>query len=116
MPLVILPVGLWGANLTGARESAGLTRCRLAELVGRHESTVSRWESGSRTPQPTERRLLAWLLDVEVDVLFPPSEPPVVAAARRVAVARTVPDLQRAVAHLRTVLDAHDALGEKRTA
>lgn len=74
---------------------------------------MRRWEAGTVTPKPSERRLLAWILDVPLAELFPAFEPAVVVAARCVVNAKTVPDLQRAVTSLRLELEALDALNEK---
>lgn len=90
----------------------GWSCSRLGERVGRHERTIRRWEAGTVTPRPSERRLLAWVLDVPLDELFPAAEPAVVVAARCVVGARTIPDLQRAVVGLRAVLDTLDHLNK----
>lgn len=95
-------------NLRAARETAGLTRCGLGALVDRTGRTVGRWEDGSIAPKPAERLRLAEVLGADVGDLFPPFEPGVIVAARAVAASRTVPDLQRSVAHLRAELATLD--------
>lgn len=42
-------------SITAAREAAGITRYRLARLLGTHHTTVLRWETGERTPTPAMR-------------------------------------------------------------
>lgn len=66
---------------------------------------MGRWEAGTRTPSPADGVLLASILGVPFDELFPAVEPGVMAAARRVVAARSVPDLQRAVVGLSEALD-----------
>lgn len=115
MPLVppTLPTGLWGSNLRTARERTGKSRGCLAKLVNRCELTVGRWEAGTRTPSPADRLLLADALGMPVEALFPAEEPLVIIAARSVAAARTIPELQRAVAQLRGEFETLDAINER---
>ncbi len=40
----------FAAALRAAREARGWSQYRLAHHIGVDESTVSRWESGNRTP------------------------------------------------------------------
>lgn len=99
----------WGENLKTARERGGLSASLLGQLVARDRATVYRWESDRVRPKLAERRLLARLLDIDVDELFPPNEPALVTAARRVTRARTVVELRSAVDSLREVLSQFDA-------
>lgn len=43
-----------GAELKRAREDAGLSARQLAEKLGKAHTTISRWESGERSPRPTD--------------------------------------------------------------
>lgn len=62
-------------RLRGLRTGRGLSLASLAELVGVHESTVSRWESGeSGIPDPRKQQL-AEMFDVSVSYLMGWDEP-----------------------------------------
>jgi transcriptional regulator with XRE-family HTH domain len=41
-----------GEDIRRERENLGLTQGQLAELLGVALNTVSRWETGQRTPHP----------------------------------------------------------------
>ncbi len=45
-------------QIARARESAGFTRTRAADLLGVAPRTLARWESGSQTPSPASRAAL----------------------------------------------------------
>jgi transcriptional regulator with XRE-family HTH domain len=44
------PVGVDGGTLTEARIRVGLSLEEVAKRLGRHRSTVSRWERGEQVP------------------------------------------------------------------
>lgn len=52
-----------GARLRAAREDAGLTQLELAELIGRDNRTIHRWEYAYRIPSLEDLLLLAAALD-----------------------------------------------------
>lgn len=105
------PSGISGPNLRAVREQYGMSRNELARLVGRTAGTVGRWEAGSLTPRPAERRLLAGILAKDVGDLFPMADPPVIAAARGVARAQSMVELRRAVIALQYEIDLLDERG-----
>ena len=45
------------------RESAHVSLARVAAILGVHRASVSRWESGKRTPRGEQRRRYKRLLD-----------------------------------------------------
>ena len=51
------------------REGEGLSRARLAEIVGTSADSVRRWESGQTAPQMRYRAHLAELIGVDVSEL-----------------------------------------------
>lgn len=55
------------AALIARRKAVGLSQQRLAEVLGVERSTVVRWESGERAPQPLLRPRLAHALAVSVE-------------------------------------------------
>ncbi len=57
--------------LRRAREGAGLTQVEVARTLGRHQSFVSKIESGERRIDPIELLRLANLYGVEVTTLLP---------------------------------------------
>lgn len=57
-------------SLRGAMERAGLTQKKLAELMHVHESQVSRWLDGTRTPRPDKAMKLAKVLKVSLESVF----------------------------------------------
>lgn len=54
------------------RRARGLTCAQLAELATIHRATVGRIERGEHVPRRATARLLAEVLEVEVEALFPP--------------------------------------------
>lgn len=56
-----------GAELRQARSSAGLTTRELAELVGRSNSHVSRWENGKLTPTEADTAAVLAVLGIHGD-------------------------------------------------
>lgn len=53
-----------GAALREAREAAGHTLRKFAAMIGKDPSVVSRWESGERTPQPTDVAMFLTMLGI----------------------------------------------------
>lgn len=49
------------AEITRARETAGLTRLRTADLLGVTPGTLTRWENGTQTPNPASQAALTAL-------------------------------------------------------
>lgn len=88
-----------------------MSRSQLAERMQRQERTIGDWERGERTPRPAERARLASALGTPTDVLFPPADPPVIAAARGVARAQSMVELRRAVIALQHEIDLLDERG-----
>lgn len=62
-----------GVRIKLAREAAGLTQTRLAELLGVHDSTVIRWEHGGATCPPHRQGDVARVLGVPWATLFDPT-------------------------------------------
>ena len=93
-------------GLTAKRVAMGLAQVDLAVRVHVDESTIYRWEAGTSTPRPIQRRRLADALDVtldEVDALLSAETPPAEAAMGRRTVlagigsslaARTLPPMR----------------------
>lgn len=54
--------------LVVARKALGLTQARFAELLGRDVGTISRWETGERTPS------LTWMLKIAEVLKLSPSD------------------------------------------
>ena len=63
-----------GERIRQLRESAGLSQQELAERLYVSRQTVSRWESGSRTPDIMTAKKIAVLLGVSLDELVPDGE------------------------------------------
>lgn len=59
-----------GKRLTRARERARLSQTELAATLGVARGTVSRWESGERTPSLAALREVAAALNVTVSTLI----------------------------------------------
>lgn len=49
------------------RESLGLTQVQLAQLMGIHPITVSKWERGDSAPTPYQQNLLTHFRDAARD-------------------------------------------------
>ena len=58
----IEPAEPWFTRLSRARQAVGLSRKRLAALLGVDESTVKRWEDGCERPLDRHRCCLAAIL------------------------------------------------------
>lgn len=54
-----------GANIKRAREAYGLSQVELARLVGVHEVSVSRWETGTYFPRFVELFRVAQVLHTD---------------------------------------------------
>lgn len=61
---------LIGSRISIARKAAGLNQEQVAEAIGVHKQTLSRWESGKRAPNGEEIRLLVELLDCSADFIL----------------------------------------------
>ena len=57
-------------RLRSLRAQNGMTQGQVAKRLGCHESAVSRWESGSRSPGAADLVGLADLFEVSVDALL----------------------------------------------
>jgi transcriptional regulator with XRE-family HTH domain len=51
--------------------ASGRTTRELAESIGRHETDLSRWANGRRTPSEDVKQLIADELGVPISDLFP---------------------------------------------
>lgn len=51
-------------QILGMRRELGLTRRRLAQVLGVDRSSVSRWETGARVISAPTEKLLAHLVDL----------------------------------------------------
>ena len=60
-----------GEMIRGCREAAGMSQQELAEQLFVSRQTVSRWESGSRSPDVVTAKKIADLLGVTLDELVP---------------------------------------------
>lgn len=65
---------LWGERLQAARIAAGYTQAGLAEAVGVTQQAISNWEKGKGSPKDKHRVLLARILHVTAQHLFPYDE------------------------------------------
>ena len=63
-----------GEMIRQRREAAGLSQQELAERLFVSRQTVSRWESGSRTPDLMTAKSIARLLGMTLDELVPDGE------------------------------------------
>jgi len=63
-----------GANIASYRTAAGLTQAELAEQVGVEPVSLSRWETGSRSPSITVLYGIAQALGVGVGDLVDDSQ------------------------------------------
>src|ERR1700686_3364055 len=64
--------GFQAERLVQARDSRGLTQVALAELINRTSSSISRWESGSQSPEPEALETLARALNLPVSFFLRP--------------------------------------------
>ena len=63
-----------GEMIRNRREATGLSQQEMAEKLFVSRQTVSRWESGSRTPDVFTVKKIAGILDVTIDELIPGEE------------------------------------------
>lgn len=61
---------LIGARIAIARKAKGMNQDRLAEAVGVHKQTISRWESGKRAPNGEEIRAIVKTLKCSADFIL----------------------------------------------
>ena len=61
---------LIGSRIAIARKAAGLNQDQVAEAIGVHKQTISRWESRKRAPNGEEIRLLVNLLHCSADFIL----------------------------------------------
>ncbi len=61
---------LIGSRIAIARKAASLNQDQLAESVGVHKQTISRWESGKRAPNGEEIRILVNVLGCSADFIL----------------------------------------------
>lgn len=55
----------FGQAVERARMAAGMTQSQVATAMGKHQHTISQWESGSRTPSTPNQYALASALGLE---------------------------------------------------
>ena len=60
-----------GSRLRRARVEAGLSQAELADRVGVTQGAVSLWEAGKAAPGRPAQLVVAAVLHVDVDVLWP---------------------------------------------
>lgn len=61
---------LIGARIAIARKANGFNQDQLAEAVGVHKQTISRWESGKRASNGEEVRLIVETLNCSADFIL----------------------------------------------
>ncbi len=57
-------------NIKNARKRAGLTQTELATAIGVTQKEISRWETGTRTPQVETIASICKALNVSADILL----------------------------------------------
>ncbi len=57
-------------NIKNARIKAGLTQTELALAIGVTQKEISRWETGTRTPQAETIASICKVLNVSADILL----------------------------------------------
>ena len=57
-------------NIKNARKKAGLTQSELATAIGVTQKEISRWETGTRTPQVETISNICKALNVSADILL----------------------------------------------
>lgn len=57
-------------NIKNARIKAGLTQTELALAIGVTQKEISRWETGTRTPQVETIASICKVLNVSADILL----------------------------------------------
>ena len=61
---------LIGSRIALARKAAGYNQDQLADAVGVHKQTISRWESGKRAPNGEEIRQIVTFLHCSADFIL----------------------------------------------
>ena len=61
---------LIGSRIALARKAIGMNQDQVAEAIGVHKQTISRWESGKRAPNGEEIRTLVNLFGCSADFLL----------------------------------------------
>lgn len=61
---------LIGSRIAIARKAAGFNQDQVAESIGVHKQTISRWESGKRAPNGEEIRMLVDLFKCSADFIL----------------------------------------------
>jgi transcriptional regulator with XRE-family HTH domain len=61
---------LFPRRLKQLRKKKKLTQLKLSIILGVHISTIKRWETGKRFPDPTEIQAIAQALGVRMKDLF----------------------------------------------
>ncbi len=61
---------LIGSRIAIVRKAAGYNQDQVAEAIGVHKQTISRWESGKRAPNGEEVRTLVTLFGCSADFLL----------------------------------------------
>ena len=61
---------LIGSRIAIARKAAEMNQDQVAEAIGVHKQTISRWESGKRAPNGEEIRLLVELFGCSADFIL----------------------------------------------
>ena len=59
-----------GKRIAIARNAAGINQDELADAVGVHKQTISRWENGKRAPNGEEIRLIAKITNCSADFVL----------------------------------------------
>jgi Zn-dependent peptidase ImmA (M78 family)/transcriptional regulator with XRE-family HTH domain len=65
--------GFQAERLVEARDSRGLTQVALADLINRTSPSISRWESGSQSPEPDALDILARALNLPTTYFMRPT-------------------------------------------
>lgn len=61
---------LIGSRIAIARKAVELNQDQVAEAIGVHKQTISRWESGKRAPNGEEIRMLVELFGCSADFVL----------------------------------------------
>lgn len=65
----------FGARLRTLRKKSGMTQEQLAEAIGVHLNTISRWENNLDAPNMVKLHLIALALNISENELINPAEP-----------------------------------------